>query len=76
MTTYPFQYIYYVRDCHTEETVYVTEELDDAREWIDDNYDPFREYDISKAIDWSVSLRGFVVPEGTEDEMDTGSAEY
>ena len=29
-------YVYYVYDHDTDKTMYITEELDDAREWIDE----------------------------------------
>ena len=30
-------YVYYVYDHDTDKTMYITEELDDAREWIDEH---------------------------------------
>lgn len=55
-------YVYYVHDHDTDETVYITEELDDAREWIDEHIG-LGDYEISKYIDYGVCLFDFVVKE-------------
>ena len=39
-------YVYYVHDHITDQTVYITEDLDDAREWID-SHAGLGDYEIS-----------------------------
>lgn len=46
----------------TDKTVYITEELDDAREWIDEPIG-LGDYEISKHIDYDIYLFDFVVKE-------------
>lgn len=48
-------YVYYVYDHDTDKTVYITEELDDAREWIDEHIG-LGDYEINKYIDYGVYL--------------------
>jgi len=55
-------YVYYVHDHDTDETVYITEELDDARLWIDEHIG-LGDYEINKYIDYGVYLFDFVVKE-------------
>lgn len=55
-------YVYHVHDHDTDETVYITEELDDAREWIDEHIG-LGDYEINKYIDYGVCLFDFVVKE-------------
>ena len=55
-------YVYYVHDHDTDKTVYITEELDDARLWIDEHIG-LGDYEISKYIDYGVYLFDFVVKE-------------
>lgn len=55
-------YVYYVHDHITDQTVYITEDLDDAREWIDEHAG-LGDYEISKHIDYNVYLFDFVVKE-------------
>ena len=55
-------YVYYVYDHDTDKTVYITEELDDARLWIDEHIG-LGDYEINKYIDYSVYLFDFVVKE-------------
>jgi hypothetical protein len=54
-----------VHDHITDQTVYITEELDDAREWIDEHAG-LGDYEISKHIDYSVYLIDFVIKDDEE----------
>ena len=56
------QYVYYIHDHDKHETVYITEELDDARVWIDEHIG-LGDYEINKYIDYGVYLFDFVVKE-------------
>lgn len=53
-------YVYYVHDHDKHETVYITEELDDARAWIDKHIG-LGDYEINKYIDYGVYLFDFAV---------------
>lgn len=61
------QYVYYVKDCYEDmygETVYITEDEEDARAFIDrliDDTDGECDCVIKKCIDYSI-MPGFAVP--------------
>ena len=59
-------YVYYVHDHITDQTVYITEDIDDAREWVDEHAG-LGDYEISKHIDYSVYLFDFVVKDDDEE---------
>lgn len=59
------QYVYYVHDHITDQTVYITGDLNDAREWIDEHIGE-GDYEINKYVDYTVCLFDFVVKDDEE----------